>query len=387
MGDGRILVEYGNLTYPFCGAAREMKLCDLDTPAVVIDVDVMERNLRRMAEYCADHQMKLRPHTKTHKIPELARHQVALGATGITVAKLGEAEVMADAGLDDILIAYPIVGELKLHRLIALARRARITVATDSLQSAREISSCAAAAGARIGVLAEFNTGFRRCGLPVCESSMVEARRIHDLPGLEWRGILVYPGQIMANAGTRPELIAAENRVMAKLMALLESAGLECPMVSGGNTPTAYASHEFTGITEIRPGTYIFNDKNTVSAEAASWADCAARVLTTVVSRSVAGRAIIDAGSKTLAADRLESGDGIGYGYVSEYPDILIEELSEEHGHLDISRAALAPRLGERLRVIPNHICPVLNLHDIVYGIQGEEVVCEWRVAARGKVK
>lgn len=364
-----------------------MKICNLDTPVVAIDLDVMERNLRRMAEYCADHRINLRPHTKTHKIPELARRQVALGAIGITVAKVGEAEVMADAGLGDILIAYPIVGESKLRRLIALAGRVRITVAADSLEVARGISALAAAAGVKIGVLAEFNTGFCRCGLPVCESSIALAGRIGDLPGLEWRGIMVYPGHIMANAGTRPELIAAENQVMAKLMALLESAGIKCPVVSGGNTPAAYASHEFTGVTEIRPGTYIFNDKNTVSAEAASWPDCAARVLTTVVSRSVAGRAIIDAGSKTLTADRLESGDGIGYGHVSEYPDITIEVLSEEHGHLDISQASRAPQVGERLQVIPNHICPVINLHDIVYGIQGEEVVCEWTVAARGKVK
>ena len=303
------------------------------------------------------------------------------------MAKVGEAEVMADAGLDDIFIAYPLVGELKLRRLAALAERARITIAADSLQVARGISALAAAAGVKIGVLAEFNTGFRRCGMPVCESSMAVVRQIHDLPGLKWRGIMVYPGHIMANAGTRPELIAAENLVMGKLMALLESAGIKCPVVSGGNTPAAYASHEFIGVTEIRPGTYIFNDENTVSAEAATWEDCAARVLTTVVSRSVSGRAIIDAGSKTLTADQLESGDGIGYGYVCEYPDIKIDALSEEHGHLDISQASRAPQVGDRLYVVPNHICPAINLHDIVYGIQGEEVVCEWKVAARGKVQ
>jgi D-serine deaminase-like pyridoxal phosphate-dependent protein len=312
-----------------------MNVGDLDTPAVLIDVDVMERNLRRLATYSSEHRLNLRPHTKTHKIPEFARRQVALSASGITVAKVGEAEVMADAGLNDILIVYPIIGEPKLRRLIGLASRVRLTVAADSFEIAQEISSHAAAMGHKIGFLAEFNTGFRRCGLPVSPSSIDVARRIRDLPGLEWRGILVYPGHIMGTAATRPGLIRDENGVLSDLMDLLTAAGIPYPVVSGGNTPAAYASHEFIAITEIRPGTYIFNDRNTVCAEAASWTDCAARVLTTVVSRSVEGRAIIDAGSKTLSADRLLSGDGAGFGHICDYPDIAIEELSEEHGHLD----------------------------------------------------
>jgi D-serine deaminase-like pyridoxal phosphate-dependent protein len=364
-----------------------MNIGDVDTPAVLIDLDIMERNLRRLATYCGEHRLDLRPHTKTHKIPEIAHRQVALGAAGITVAKVGEAEVMADAGLNDILIVYPIVGELKLRRLIALASRVRLTVAADSLEVAQEISSYAVARGCKIGFLVEFNTGFRRCGLAVTPSSIDVARRIRDLPGLEWRGILVYPGHIMGTATTRPGLIRAENRVLADLIELLTAAGIPYPVVSGGNTPAAYASHEFSAITEIRPGTYIFNDGNTVCAEAASWTDCAARLLTTVVSRSVEGTAIIDAGSKTLSADRLLSGDGVGFGHICDYPDIAIEELSEEHGHLDTRRSSRSPKLRERLQVVPNHICPVMNLQDLVYGVQDEKIVCTWNVAARGKVK
>jgi D-serine deaminase-like pyridoxal phosphate-dependent protein len=363
-----------------------MNIGDLDTPAVLVDVDIMERNLRRLATYCSEHLLNLRPHTKTHKIPELARRQTALGAVGITVAKVGEAEVMADAGLNDILIVYPIVGEPKLCRLMALASRVRLTVAADSFEVAQEISSHAVAAGCKIGFLVEFNTGFRRCGLPVRPSSIDVAQRIRDLPGLKWRGVLVYPGHIMGTAATRPGLIRAENRVLADLIDLLTAAGIPYPVVSGGNTPAAYASHEFSAITEIRPGTYIFNDGNTVCAEAASWPDCAARVWTTVVSRSVQGRAIIDAGSKTLTADRLLSGDGVGFGHICDYPDIAIEDLSEEHGHLDTTRSSRIPGLGQRLQVIPNHICPVMNLHDIVYGVQDQRVICTWNVAARGKV-
>ncbi len=364
-----------------------MTIADLDTPAVLIDVDVMESNLQRLATYCGEHGLNLRPHTKTHKIPELARRQIALGAVGITVAKIGEAEVMADAGLEDILIVYPILGELKLRRLTDLASRVRITVAADSLDVAQAISSHAVAAGRKIGFLVEFNTGFGRCGLPVGIPSIDIASRIRGLPGLDWRGILVYPGHIMGTAATRPALINEENRIVSELMGLLAAANIPCPVVSGGNTPAAYASHEFTAITEIRPGTYIFNDANTVCAEAASWAGCAARVLTTVVSRSVEGTAIIDAGSKTLTADRLLSGDGIGFGHICHYPEIVIKELSEEHGHLDMTRSSRIPKLGERLQVVPNHICPVMNLHDAVYGVQGENVVCTWNVAARGKVR
>jgi D-serine deaminase-like pyridoxal phosphate-dependent protein len=363
-----------------------MNIGDVDTPAVLIDVDIMERNLRRLATYCGEHRLKLRPHTKTHKIPDIAHRQIALGAAGITVAKVGEAEVMADAGLNDILIVYPILGESKLRRLVALASRVRLAIAADSLEVAREISTYAAATECKIGFLAEFNTGFRRCGLPVRPSSIDFVRRIRDLPGLEWRGILVYPGHIMGTAATRPGLIRAENRVLTDLMDLLTAAGISNPVVSGGNTPAAYASHEFVAITEIRPGTYIFNDGNTVCAEAASWTDCAASVLTTVVSRSVEGRAIIDAGSKALSADRLLSGDGIGFGRICEYPDITIEELSEEHGHLGTRRSSRLPKLRDRLRIVPNHICPVMNLQDLVYGIQGETIVCTWNIAARGKV-
>lgn len=364
-----------------------MNIDDLDTPTVIIDVDVMERNLGRMAAYCAEHQLALRPHVKTHKIPELAVRQVAHGALGITVAKLGEAEAMAEAGLNDILIVYPIVGESKLNRLAALASRAHVSVAADSLHVAQEISRFALAAGCRIGFLAEFNTGFCRCGLPVHRRSMEIAKRIRDLPGLDWRGILVYPGHIMGTATSRPNQIAAENLVLDELRQLLASESILSPIVSGGNTPAACLSHLFSGLTEIRPGTYIFNDKNTVSAESASWADCAARVVTTVVSTSVDGRAIIDAGSKTLSGDSLLSGNGIGFGLILDYADITVEELSEEHGHLDTRASSKIPRIGDRLQLIPNHICPVMNLQDVVYGVQGKKVVSSWKVAARGRVK
>ncbi|MGI8773003.1 MAG: D-TA family PLP-dependent enzyme [Acidobacteriaceae bacterium] len=363
-----------------------MNICDLDTPSVLISMDVMERNLARLSEYCTQYNLKLRPHTKTHKIPELAHKQLSYGAIGVTVAKLGEAEVMADAGVEDILIAYPLVGREKLRRFVALASRSRVTVAVDSLEVAEAISGSVAPSGCRIGVLTEFNTGLRRCGLPVSASSVSLVERMSSLPGLEWRGLLVYPGHIMSNSSDLDLLIGRENSLLERLLELVNRAGLDCHVVSGGNTPTAYSSHRFAGVTEIRPGTYIFNDKNTVCAGAASWSDCAATILTTVVSRSVAGRAILDAGSKTLSSDRLATGDQQGFGRILEYPQAIIEGLSEEHGHVDTSTMPEKMSIGERVRVIPNHVCVVMNLHDVVYGVEGERVVAKWRVAARGKV-
>jgi len=362
-----------------------MTIDDLDTPALLIDVNVLHRNLRKMAQYCGDHKLALRPHTKTHKMPEIARLQLHYGASGITVAKLGEAEVMADAGLDDILIVYPLWGEKKREHLIALAHRVKITVAIDSLVVAAAISQAATAAGMEIGIRAEFDTGFHRCGWPIAAESVDEIQKVIALPGLRWDGILVYPGHIMGNRTIREQDIQRENETMDALFQLLDSASIPHAVVSGGNTPAAFSSHRFHGLTEIRPGTYVFNDRNTVDAESAEFADCALTVLVTIVSRSASQRAIIDAGSKTLSADRLLSGDQRGYGYVVEHPELKLEELSEEHGHLSIPGESTI-KIGERLRVIPNHVCPCINLHDRVYVIEGDKVVDEWQVAARGKV-
>jgi D-serine deaminase-like pyridoxal phosphate-dependent protein len=364
-----------------------MQPAELDTPALVVDIEVMERNIRRLADYCETHALKLRPHTKTHKVPEIARMQVAHGAAGITVAKIGEAEVMADAGLNDILIVYPLFGEAKWDRLVRLAGRVRVAVAMDSAEIAKRITERARQAGVSLGILAEFDTGFHRCGLPVKPESIEAVKRIRDRAGAGWRGILVYPGHIMGNSAGREPLIAEQNGRLASLLGMLDEARIPYPVVSGGNTPAAYASHRFQGITEVRPGTYVFNDKDTVCAEAAAYEDCALTVWTSVVSVSVSGKAMVDAGSKTLSADSLLSGDRLGFGHVLGHPEIVIEDLSEEHGHLDVTQASRALKLGDKLRIVPNHVCTCVNLHDTIYGIVGDEVVSEWKVAARGRVR
>ncbi len=362
-----------------------MNIYDLDTPALLIDFGTMDRNLRRMATYCAAHHLALRPHTKTHKIPEIARLQMQYGATGITVAKLGEAEVMADAGVNDILIVYPIWGEMKWKRVAELAKRAKISVAMDSFQVAEGISQAAKAAGVEIGIRLEFDTGFCRCGLTLDTESIEIAKKILELPCLRWEGISLYPGHIMGNRKIRELDISLENAKLDRLYGLLDSAGIPYPVASGGNTPAAFESHRFHGVTEIRPGTYVFNDRNTVDAESASYADCAATVLTTVVSTSVPRRAIIDAGSKTLSADALLSGDRKYFGHVQGHPEFKLEDLSEEHGHLTLPQSP-ATKVGDRLRVIPNHVCPCINLHDRVLIVEGDLVIDEWKIAARGKV-
>ncbi|MEO6924645.1 MAG: alanine racemase [Bryocella sp.] len=362
-----------------------MNIHDLDTPAVLIDTTVLDHNLRRMASYCDTHNLTLRPHSKTHKMPEISRLQIQYGAPGITVAKLGEAEVMANAGIADILVVYPLWGENKWKRLAELAKRVKISVAMDSLQVAEGISQAAKAMSVEVGVRLEFDTGLRRCGLTIDKKSIDDAQRVFALPNLRWEGVSVYPGHILGSREIREQDIPLENGKLDRLFSLLDSAGIPYPVVSGGNTPAAFQSHRFHGVNEIRPGTYAFNDRNTVEAESTSYADCAATVLTTVVSTSVSRRAIIDAGSKTLASDTLHSGDQKYFGYIQDHPELLLEGLSEEHGHLIVPSNSQI-KVGDRLRVIPNHICTCINLHDQVFIVTGEQVIDRWEISARGKV-
>lgn len=364
-----------------------MFVAELETPAVVIDFDVMERNLSRMANYCRIKNIKLRPHTKSHKIPELAKLQIASGATGITVAKLGEAEVMLQAGITDVLIAYPIVGRAKTKRLAELAQGADITVSLDSEEAAREISRAATAANVSVGILVEVDVGFRRCGLANETDLLRLAKGISDLPNLEFKGLMFFPGHFTVGPEERISLRDGVNSLLDRILETLERSDLPVQIVSGGSTPTAYESHFFRGVNEIRPGMYIFNDRNMVGIGVAGIEDCALSVLVTVVSTSVVGRAIIDGGSKTFSSDRYLAGDGKGFGLIKEDPSVELESLSEEHGHLNIASSTRPFRVGERLIVIPNHVCSTVNMHNEIYGVRGDRVEKVWEVAGRGKVK
>ena len=364
-----------------------MLISELDTPALIVDLDVMEGNLSRMAEYCRRHNLRLRPHTKTHKIPELARKQIESGASGITVAKLSEAEVMTDAGLNDLLIAYPIVGPVKTAKLASLAERAAITVSLDSAEAARGISGALSERGTKVDVLVEIDVGFKRCGVANETQALALAQTVASLPGLEFKGLMFFPGHFGVEPDQRAVLRAQVNELLDRCVETFASAGLPIAVMSGGSTPSRYESDQFHGVNETRPGTYIFNDRNTVGVSAAALDECALSVLVTVVSTSVSGHAVIDGGSKTFSSDRYQAEDGRGFGRVKEDPAADIERLTEEHGHINVSQSDRRYTVGERLNVIPNHVCSTVNLHDEIYGVRGEQVETVWRVAARGKVR
>jgi len=364
-----------------------MHISELETPAVIIDLDVVEQNLARMAAYCREHKLLLRPHTKSHKIPELAQRQIASGATGITVAKVGEAEVMLKAGITDMLIAYPIVGEEKTTRLARLAQEAKITVSLDSEEAARGISAAAARQGSTIGVLVEMDVGFGRCGLGNENDLLALAQTIAELPAVEFKGLMFFPGHFTVGPEQRAVLRAGVNDFLDRSLETFARAEVPLPIVSGGSSPTAYESSLFHGVNEVRPGMYIFNDRTTAGIQAASLNDCALSVAVTVVSTAVREHAIVDGGSKTFSSDRYQAEDGIGFGLVKEDHAAVVERLSEEHGHLNIARSERRYRVGDRLSIIPNHVCTTLNLHDEVYGVRGEQVETIWRVEGRGKVR
>lgn len=359
----------------------------LETPAILVDLDIVERNVRTMADYVSGHELGLRPHTKTHKMPLFAKMQVEAGARGVTVAKTGEAEVMAAAGIGDILIAYPVFGEQKWNRIALLARERQVTVTVDSLAPAQGLSDAGVREGSRIGILVEFDVGMQRCGVagPAEVNALAEA--IQRLPGVEFRGVMLYPGHVWSSPEEQTDELS---RVSAKLTAVLEklrSSGIPCNVVSGGSTPTALQSHQVQGITEIRPGTYIFNDRNTMGMGGCEETDCALRVMFTVVSTAVPNRVILDGGSKTLSNDRWLSGERTGFGLIVGHPDAVITGLSEEHGQVDISSSQWRPRVGDRVTVIPNHVCACVNLHDNLYLHRNGVVENAYPVAARGKVR
>lgn len=350
-------------------------VADLDTPAVLVDLDRVEANLARAQAYADRHHLALRPHIKTHKIPAFARRQVELGAVGITCQKLGEAEVMADHGLGDILVTYNLLGPAKLARLAALARRISVGVTVDDAAVAGPLAAAMHEAGLRMSVLVECDTGGRRCGVQRPEEAVALARLIDGSPGLRFAGLMTYPAK-GGVAETAVWLDAARD--------LLGRAGLEAAVVSTGGTPDLYRAHEVAAATEHRPGTYVYSDRFQAAAGVGTLDDCALRVLATVVSRPTADRLILDAGSKTLSSDTMGMA---GFGHVVEYPGLVLERFSEEHGHVDAAGSAVRPAIGERVTIIPNHACVVSNLHDLVHGVRGDRVERTFQVAARGRVQ
>lgn len=360
-----------------------MTLDTLETPAALVDVDRMRANLQRAARYCREHGFHWRPHAKTHKTPQLAAEQLRAGAVGVTVATPREAEAMA-ATVDDLLLAYPPFGASKLQRLMELPAAVRLSVALDSSEALRALARSAREAGRTVGVLVEVDVGMHRVGVGDPEAAISLAREVARTEGVEYRGILFYPGHIRAALSEQGPALRELAETLARYREALGGAGLPPEVVSGGSTPTFWRSHEVPGITELRPGTQIFNDRTTAGIGACAWDECAYTVLATVVSTAVGGQAVIDAGSKALAREELRA-EGGGYGALLERPEVTVRSLSEEHGVLDLGGTGWRPRVGDRVRVVPNHVCVSVNLQERLWGVRGEDVVEEWPVAGRGR--
>jgi D-serine deaminase-like pyridoxal phosphate-dependent protein len=353
------------------------------TPAAVVDLDRMESNLARMAQYAAAHDLALRPHTKTHKSPLLAAEQVRRGAAGLTVAQLHEAQVMGDVS-PNILLAHPPVGAPKLERLLALSPDSDIITALDSHEALVPLAAAAQRAGRTVGVLVELDLGMHRVGVGDVADAVALCRTCTTLDGVAWRGIMFYPGHIREHVSRQDAALERVDAALQRVLQALGDAGLAPEIVSAGSTPAAYASHRIRGLTEIRPGTYIFNDRTTAEIGACTWDECAYTVLATVISTAVAGQAVVDAGSKALFREELRGSDAAGFGALLDRPDVVVKGMSEEHGLLDLSRTDWRPRVGARVRIVPNHVCVSVNLHDHVHGVRGERVERSWPVAARG---
>jgi D-serine deaminase-like pyridoxal phosphate-dependent protein len=345
----------------------------LDTPCVLIDVERVDANLRRAQAHADANGYRLRPHIKTHKLPRFAHRQIALGAIGITAQKLGEAEVMADAGIADIFVPYNIVGAAKLARLAALNGRASLAVTGDSPDVIAGYAARFAGADKPLTVLVECDTGGGRCGVQSAAQALALARHITISDGLRFGGLMTYPA-----VGA----FAAADRWLGEAKALIETAGIAVRVVTAGNSPDIWHTGDIT-ITERRPGTYIYFDRSQVAFGAASFADCALTVLTTVVSRPTATRVVIDAGSKALSSDLFGQ---TGYGAVLGREAVVIRALSEEHGIIELPEPSDWPRIGERLRIVPNHACVVSNLFDTVHLIGTDGAIEAVPVAARGRV-
>ena len=357
------------------------------TPALVIDHQVVRENAERLAEYALEHRLGVRPHTKTHKSFRMAALQVSVGAIGLTTAKVGEAEVMVDVA-DDVLIAYPAFDRHRVRRIAELARRGTtVRVALDSHEGVDALHAAAREATATVGVLVDLDVGFHRTGVqsPAAALELAQAiTRYRD--GVRLDGLFFYPGHVWSPAAEQTAELESIDGLLAETIALWERSGLAAPIVSGGSTPTAFQSHLVRSQTEIRPGTYLYNDMNTVQAGFCELDDCAARIVSTVVSTAVPGKAVIDAGTKTLTSDRNVRVPGSGHGHVVEHPAAKIVRLSEEHGEIDVTACERPPRLGERITVIPNHICPCVNLMDRGWLRHADGTLEPLPVDARGRL-
>ncbi|MGQ0648800.1 MAG: alanine racemase [Gemmatimonadaceae bacterium] len=365
-------------------ASRPANLQDLETPCALVDLDRLATNLDRMASYAVLHGLALRPHVKTHKSPRIAAEQMRLGAVGLTCATPRELEVMADVARD-LLLAYPLLGGSKLTRVMDLPRSVQLTIGLDSMIAVDALAEAAHAVDRDIDVLVEVDLGMHRVGVQSTEEALALAFHIRSRPPLRFAGVMFYPGHIREHVSEQDTNLDRLQADVRRLVETLRGSGMDPRVVSGGSTPAAWRMHEISGVTEVRPGTYVYNDRTTAALGACAWEDCAFSVLGTVVSTAVPGQAVVDCGSKALGREPMRGVAGEGFGALLDQPDVLVTRMSEEHGILDLGTTSWRPRVGEQVRIIPNHVCVVVHLNDVIHGVRGDQVETSWPVTARGR--
>lgn len=365
-------------------ANTPVSIAELETPVPIVDMDRLVRNLDRAADYAKAHRLALRPHIKTHKSPRIAREQLLRGAVGLTCATVFEAETMSEV-CDDILMAYPPVGAPRAMRLAGSPDFVKLTVALDSQVAIDDIAAAARAVDRPVGVYVEMDLGMHRAGVPSIDDALALARAVQSRPPLSFEGVAFYPGHVREPVDRQADKLEQLNRSLDRIIEAFDAAGLHPRVVSGGSTPTLWHTHELRGVTEFRPGTYVYNDRSTAAIGACAWDDCALTVLARVVSTAVPGQAVIDAGSKALGREPMRADGADGFGCVLGHPEVVVKNMSEEHGILDLTDSTWRPAVGELVRIIPNHVCIVVHLNDVIVGVRGDSVETSWPVAARGR--
>lgn len=359
---------------------------NIATPALVVNVAAAKRNIKRLADYTRKHKINFRPHTKTHKSQFIARLQIEGGAQGLTVAKVGEADVMCHES-NDLLLAYPALDPVRAPRVAELARTVTMRVAVDSRQAIDALAAAARAKGTTIGILPDIDVGMHRTGVQTPEEALELAQHADRTLGVRLDGLFCYPGHVIVPADQQPPILKAIGDILQATLDLYAKSGLEAKIVSGGSSPTCYQSHHTPQYTEIRPGTNVYNDSNMARSGFEKFEDCAASILATVVSTAVPNQCVVDAGNKTLTSDRyfLDPNNG-GFGTVVGLTGSKVSKLSEEHGQIDLTNVDpdKRPKIGDRLHIIPNHVCPCVNLHDRAWFVHEDGQLEQMNIDARG---
>ncbi len=360
-------------------------LDQVETPVAVLELDRLDANLRRLQDYATAHGIALWPHTKTHKTVEIGLRQLELGAGGLTVAKTGEAQVFAEAGVPRILQHYPAYGTDKCERLAQIAAGGvDLTMAVDSVSAAEGLSAALARHGARASLLVELDVGLHRTGQTTPAGALAVAQGLSRLPAVQVAGISCYPGHCRDDPETVGESVAAVDAMLRATRDAFLGAGIDCSRISGGSTPTRYLTHT-TCVTELRSGTYALHDCNDPADDAAGGVEAGALFIeVTVISDAVPGQVIVDCGSKTLTSD--SAPDGL-HGHVVGWPGARLHDLNEEHGYVDVSALDVRPQVGDRLQLIPNHACGCVNLHDALLGVRNGVAERVMPVAGRGLIR